>query len=705
MASEWRVGCLVVVIHLLAPVNLRADDWPQWRGPNGQGVTTASNLPPNAESTSLKIRWKTAIPGEGCSSPIVHHGRVYLTTAYAGEEPHPWDRAASITIIACAAGAIGLTLLRGRTALRAFRNGTHWRNGFTAWIVLASVLTVGILAKPKWFWQFADPWSGTVVTAAEFPLVETLYLRPLVLLFIGALVVVFARMALKEARPSPPATGLTRLMAFVTVSCTIASALAAGLMGWRPDWFWQPGQPWLAWIAAGGIALFAFATSIGWLAEGSWLRSLAVSIGLALAAWLFVNTPNDQFATDLDWRIRLAYVMPSIVLLNCHAILFALARVKCWPRSAASSYLIPSLLCVLGAALFVRSNELHAQTGIVRAVVCLDAKSGTLLWQTPVYVGPAEKAHAFNSHATPTPATDGDAIYAYFGSGLAALSLDGQIRWLNRDHDYAKFSRYGSGSSVVLADDLIIVYRDSEYMGHGHHLDDEVAHQDRRRPSALIAYDKKTGVERWNVMPAFSHDSYMTPLVWTRDGETEIVIATWKTLAGIAAKNGALRWKHAYPMQQIVPSLAVHGDCLFVTGGNDLPSPIFAIRAPTGHKPSETVWASRKGGGTMVSPVCWDGLLFAVSHLGVLSCRSADTGDVHWSKRLGARYLGSIVAGDGKLFAVDHEGTLFVVSADRQGAVLAEFPLFEPCAATPALADRCIFVRTSRHVICVEGRK
>src|SRR5260221_7125961 len=67
-----------------------ADDWPQWRGPTGQGVTSEKNLPPREGTISLSALWKTPIPGEGVSSPIVCRGRVYLTTAYAGTQRHPW---------------------------------------------------------------------------------------------------------------------------------------------------------------------------------------------------------------------------------------------------------------------------------------------------------------------------------------------------------------------------------------------------------------------------------------------------------------------------------------------------------------------------------------------------------------------------------------------------------------------------------------
>ena len=193
----------------------------------------------------------------------------------------------------------------------------------------------------------------------------------------------------------------------------------------------------------------------------------------------------------------------------------------------------------------------------------------------------------------------------------------------------------------------------------------------------------------------------MTPLVWTRDGRQEVIVATWKTLAGFDVKDGASRWTHAYPMQQIVPSLAVNGDCLFVTGGNLLPGPIMAVRAPTSATPVKTVWFNGKTGGNIVSPVCWDGLLFSTSHLGVLTCRDAESGRIHWTKRLGSRCLASLVAGDGKLYALDQEGTLQIFSADTIGSELATHSFHENCAATPALATSGLFVRTSGHLHCI----
>ncbi len=73
--------CSVFVIALLSQTSA-AEDWPQFRGPGGQGVSQAKNLPVTWSDTENLV-WKTAMPGSGSSSPIALNGRLYLT-CYSG---------------------------------------------------------------------------------------------------------------------------------------------------------------------------------------------------------------------------------------------------------------------------------------------------------------------------------------------------------------------------------------------------------------------------------------------------------------------------------------------------------------------------------------------------------------------------------------------------------------------------------------------
>jgi len=65
-----------------------AEDWPEFRGPTGQGVSSAKKLPTEWNGESKRnIVWRRALPGKGWSSPVIHDGKVYLTTAVpTGEE-------------------------------------------------------------------------------------------------------------------------------------------------------------------------------------------------------------------------------------------------------------------------------------------------------------------------------------------------------------------------------------------------------------------------------------------------------------------------------------------------------------------------------------------------------------------------------------------------------------------------------------------
>jgi outer membrane protein assembly factor BamB len=68
------------VFALIANRAAADEDWPRFRGPSGQGTVTGK-APPTEWSASKNLRWKTELPGEGWSSPIVAGGRIFLTAA------------------------------------------------------------------------------------------------------------------------------------------------------------------------------------------------------------------------------------------------------------------------------------------------------------------------------------------------------------------------------------------------------------------------------------------------------------------------------------------------------------------------------------------------------------------------------------------------------------------------------------------------
>src|SRR5579872_544584 len=69
-----------LAIVLTAPAGLRAADWPAFRGPNGDGVSSESEVPLHW-GPNQNIKWKTPLPAPGDSSPIVSKGKVFVTCA------------------------------------------------------------------------------------------------------------------------------------------------------------------------------------------------------------------------------------------------------------------------------------------------------------------------------------------------------------------------------------------------------------------------------------------------------------------------------------------------------------------------------------------------------------------------------------------------------------------------------------------------
>ena len=83
---------LPVAVTLLAlpAAALRADDWPQWRGPNRDGVCNETGLMESFPADGLKVRWRAPV-GWGWSSPVVAQGRVYVADSEV-VPPQPKER-------------------------------------------------------------------------------------------------------------------------------------------------------------------------------------------------------------------------------------------------------------------------------------------------------------------------------------------------------------------------------------------------------------------------------------------------------------------------------------------------------------------------------------------------------------------------------------------------------------------------------------
>lgn len=76
-----RLG-LVALVAVTGSIHGAETEWPEFRGPTGQGASAATNVPVQWNETT-NVAWKVGLPGRGWSSPVLHKGRLYLTSAVA----------------------------------------------------------------------------------------------------------------------------------------------------------------------------------------------------------------------------------------------------------------------------------------------------------------------------------------------------------------------------------------------------------------------------------------------------------------------------------------------------------------------------------------------------------------------------------------------------------------------------------------------
>lgn len=327
-------------------------------------------------------------------------------------------------------------------------------------------------------------------------------------------------------------------------------------------------------------------------------------------------------------------------------------------------------------------------------LLALELDSGEIRWKTEIVRRLEEKLHRLNRAAAATPATDGERVYVYLGSHLAAVDLKGKALWLQEiDSDYLEHSRYGTGSSLILTDEHVIVFQDLELWEDG--------------TGWIAAFDKKNGERKWITEWSNSCCSYTTPVKLDFAGETEILVAHARKIISYRASTGERLWQRDQTVNQPVASPVADGDLLCAATGahNVREMGCWRLKHKNDKRRVRALWKDNKMVPATASPILYNGLFFTVHEKGFTGCYDPETGYRLWRARLPQGvYYASPVAGDGKIYAIDMSGGVSVFSATNKFELLGRSQLPEGgVVASPAIADGCLIVRTSQHLYCVEG--
>ena len=321
-------------------------------------------------------------------------------------------------------------------------------------------------------------------------------------------------------------------------------------------------------------------------------------------------------------------------------------------------------------------------------VLAVDRASGKVAWRrTAVVATPHEGYHQlYGSFASNSPVTDGQRVFAFFGSrGLYAYDVNGAPLW---SKDFGVKMRmdaeWGEGTPLALHDNRLLLHFDHLELGF------------------LVMLDSATGKEMWRVKRSEGYN-WAAPFVAVHQGRRQIVMSG-QTVRGYDFDTGALLWEAAGLGENSVPQPVQHGDLVYAMSGHNVRM-LLAIRL--GRKGTLSgsdgiAWSTPRGVSYTPSPVVHDNRLYVITDSGLLSTLNATTGaPVYQQRRLPRSYnfKASPVGANGKLYLATEEGDVVVVRMGDSFEVLATNTLAgQSFIASPVIVDGDIYLRSRTHL-------
>lgn len=338
----------------------------------------------------------------------------------------------------------------------------------------------------------------------------------------------------------------------------------------------------------------------------------------------------------------------------------------------------------------------HDETPITHrrrfTVLAIGREKGEVLWERAVREDlPHQGGHVTASLASASPVTDGEHVYAFFGSyGLHCLDFDGEVLWQIDLGRMNTLHGHGEGSSPALHGDTLIINWDHE------------------GDSFLVAFDKRTGLQRWKT-PRPQATSSTTPIAVELGDRTQVIVSGSERLRGYDLMEGKLIWECDGLSKENVSSSPVAGHGMVFAGSTyDRPG-LLAIQLEGARgditATDNVVWARTRGAPYVPSPLLYGDALWFLQHFrGLLTRVDARTGeDRPGAIRLPDVYnvFASPVAADGRIYVTSREGVTVVLANGDEPNIIAVNRLADSFSASPALAGGDLFLRGERFLFCI----
>jgi outer membrane protein assembly factor BamB len=343
---------------------------------------------------------------------------------------------------------------------------------------------------------------------------------------------------------------------------------------------------------------------------------------------------------------------------------------------------------------------LHTSSGDAkeRMLLCLDAKTGKMLWSrtSPGKLGKVHRDRG--SHASSTPATDGQRVYVVFWDGEAlamhAYDFEGHLSWKK---DLGAFQQtspttHGAGNSPVVYDGKIYFANEQDDI-----------------PAHLLCLDAKTGEQLWQAERPGFKTCYSSPFMLERDGKQALIVSSSAGVGSYDPKSGEANWLFTWTFEskalRTVGSPIFADGLIIATSGDGGGARHALALKPDGQgdvSKTNLVWEDTKTF-PYVPTLLVDGeYIYAVADMtAVVTCLKAKTGEQVWKERLGGKVSASPIMIDGKVYVCTEDGEVYVFRAGPKFEQLGKSSIKEPIFATPAVAGGRLFIRGRTNLYCI----
>jgi outer membrane protein assembly factor BamB len=309
-------------------------------------------------------------------------------------------------------------------------------------------------------------------------------------------------------------------------------------------------------------------------------------------------------------------------------------------------------------------------------VICFAASTGAKQWERVFRATGRTMCHEKTSVAAPTPASDGERVYALFScNDLVCLDLEGNLLWLRGlTLDYPNASNsIGLASSLAVAAGILLVQSEND------------------SESLALGLDAETGINRWKLdRPKLAN--WTSPVVLANAaGGSMAALQSGRGLTLLELGSGQAVWNYTNGAATIASS-AVGQDVLYVPSQG---LTALAVQSEAGQP--RQLWSSSQLRPGTASPAVLSGRVYVLNEAGVLTCGAAADGRRLWQLRLKGPFAATPVGAGQHLYCVNEKGLLQVVNtAKPEGEVLSELDLGQTILATPALAHGGLYLRSDR---------